>query len=259
MECLVQLFQFLVDGNAQCLEDLGGRMTAVRTSAAPGSRLARDGGHQIEGGLERLLLAEGDNSPRVLAGQMVFTKLENDVGQLFLGDSGEPLPGGLPGGGVVPQIEGTVDLEAESAFPIGQLVGTPTEIEQDAIDRSETQIGQNARKMGVGGVNDVNVGTRNAGGGKIHHPGIPVKSDQPSGGTNPLQDRPTVSRPPQGAIHHRETWGKFENLENFPQQDRHMGRAGWGGRFWKRGRDGDRKSTRLNSSHSSVSRMPSSA
>ena len=234
----MQLFQFLVDGNAQCLEDLGGRMTAVGTGAAPGSRLARDGSHQVEGGLEGLLLAERDDAARVLAGQMVFTKLEDHMGQLFLGDSREPLRGGLPGGGVVPQIEGTVDLEAESAFPIGQLVGTPTEIEQNAIDRSETQIGQNARKKGVRGVNDVDVGTRNAGGGKIHHPGIPVKSDQPSGGTNPLQNRPAVPASSQGPIDHRETWGKFENLENFPQQDWHVCRAGRAGRFGERGRTG---------------------
>lgn len=224
MERGFELFELTIDGDPQRLEDARRRMSSSSRGGA--MRDSGDGLGEVATGSYRLPIPPFDDVSRDPAAVRVFPIAVNDVGEFRFVDPGEQVGSRFSFTDVESQIEGAFGVETESPRLVGKLIGRVAEIEQDTIDGGNLPVGEDAGKVGIAGLDEVDVRPREVTGRNLQHHGVPVKTDQRTFGTDPAENLAAVPRGTDRAVDDRQSRRQLQRVQRFSQQDRDMDRAG---------------------------------
>lgn len=140
-----ELFEFVIDGDAQCLKDLSCRMTASRIAPASIRRAVADRVGQIECGPNRVCGTPFDDISSDAATVSFLAEAFQKFAEFAFVEPGDKISRGLSLRRVEPQVKRPIRRKAESSGTIGELIGRQTQIEQDAIDGHDLQTGEHLR------------------------------------------------------------------------------------------------------------------
>jgi len=219
-----QLFEFLIDDDPQGLKDARRRMLVSAMRRA--MRRAGNSFGQIEACLNRFPGPRLDDVPGDVTAVWIFAVAIDDVGELLFRKASDEVGRRFSLTNVEPQIERTIGVEAESARLVGQLVGRIADVQQDAIDSGNLQVGEDARQLSIAGLEEVNVGAGEMTGRNLQHHRIPVKTDQRTFGADAPENLATVPRGTDRPVDHRQPGSERQRMQSFAQENGHMDGAG---------------------------------
>src|SRR3954469_813387 len=90
-----------------------------------------------------------NNSPGNSPAESFLSVLINQIGQMLRAESLDKLPRRLAARHVKPPIQWSTALKTKPTIRVGQLVARQTEVQQDAVDRTNIQSGQHLRQIAV--------------------------------------------------------------------------------------------------------------
>ncbi len=215
-----EVFQLVVDGDPQGL-----KRPRCRVMSAPPGRCGDDPRTefgQLPRSANRRRAAPFDDLTGDPSGERFFTVPPQQLHQVRFLETFQPLPGRCALLGVEPQIERCIGCETEAAGRVGQLVGAETEIEQDAVDGLDTQIGQDGIQFGVAGLPQQNLRRIEAGFGQAQHVGVSVQSDEASRSAQMWQNSFCMAARSDGSVDDGLTRLRIEVTEHLPNKDRNV-------------------------------------
>ena len=120
---------------------------------------------------------------------------------------------------IEPHIERPRRAEPEAALAIRQLIRRQPQVDDDAIDRWETQLVENFRQVAITGVTQVTPFARNNCRRVLQHQRVTVETNQGSRRLNAFQNFSAVPTSADCAINDRQARTQVESLQRFPQQN----------------------------------------
>jgi hypothetical protein len=178
-----------------------------------------DGFNKFGRCFDGFMLAANNNRMRDRAAGRLFTVAEKQVRQFCLVARGEEIGCRPSQRRVKPHVERTVSLEAEAPAAIGQLIGRKPKVEQHAVDPLDAELIQDFRQLGIAGLfQDATRIVQDLGRLGEHHR-VAIESDQFSGGTEVFEENAAVTAGSDRAIHHDQSRGNLEELNDLPHEN----------------------------------------
>jgi hypothetical protein len=223
---ILQMAQFVVDGDSQRLKDSRGRLPSCLSLIAAGNRLAHRL-NQIPGRSNGPTTPPNDQLTSNSPTETFLSILRENICQFCFGFVLDQFPGRLAFGRVEPEIERPAGFEAETPLAVGQLIGRQPEIQQDSIDLLYSQLFEDIGKLVVAGMPQETVRALHDRRGKPKHHRITIQPDQCSLRPDLFQDCSTVTTRSDRPVDDDLSRLQFEVTDHLAQQNRFVDRRNW--------------------------------
>ena len=208
--------EFVVYGDAECLEDEGG---GVAFAARRG--MAGDEVREFQGAGDGAGDAGFGDDVGELPGAVFLAEITEDAGEFFDAGGVDDVGGRSTGGGVHAEVEGAIFLEGETAFGFVELMTGDAEVDQDTIEATDTDLGEDVgevAEVAVEGAELVAEGSETLGGGL--QGGVVLVHADDAGAE--FEEGFGVTAAAEGAVEKKFSGAGFERSDDLIQKDRDM-------------------------------------
>lgn len=150
----------------------------------------------------------------------LFAESKKKIRQFGFFQRGKELGCGIALRRVEPHVERTGGLKAETPLRIGQLIRRKPQIEQNPVDLLDAKLVQDFGQLRITGLPQGAARVGEVSRRPSDHQWIAIESDEFSVRTKLFEEDAAMTAGSEGRVHHRQSRREFEDLNDFPYQDR---------------------------------------